>query len=154
MEKFFFRFKLTFHFKEQPPITEEQIIGMVKFQVSVELRVVVHETLGEMLELGRHRDSVQEKVWLQPLHESNEAKVGVRLLADGDQQGAGKVGHALAVAHALVVEGVGRQYVEQSGDIWISLPCEEWMLPVGPQHVLPHHVHHCFHIVGYPSLQN
>ena len=122
--------ELTFHFKEQPAIAEEQIIGVVQLEVGVELGVVVHETFREVLELGGHGNAVEQKVWFQSLHQSNKAEVSVSLLPNSDQQGAGQVRHPLTIAHTLVVEGVGGQDVEQGGDIGVALPRKEGVLPI------------------------
>ena len=48
-----------------------------------------------MLELCRHRDSVQHKVWLHPLHEGGKADVRVGLIAHCHEEGGRKVGHSL-----------------------------------------------------------
>jgi hypothetical protein len=51
-----------------------------------------------------------------------------------------------------MVEGVGGKNVEEAGHIMVPLPRVEPVLAVSTQHVLPHHVHHCLHVIGYPAL--
>ena len=60
-----------------------------------------------MLELCCHGHTIQHKVRLHPLHQGGEADIGVGLVSHGDQDGAGQVGHALAVAYTVVVQGIG-----------------------------------------------
>ncbi len=52
-----------------------------------------------------------------------------------------------------MVEGVGGEDVEEAGHVMVAFPRVESMLPVSPQHVLPHHVHHRLHVVRNPALK-
>ena len=58
----------------------------------------------------------------------------------------------LAVADAGMVEGVGGEDVEEACHIVVALARVVAVLTVSTQHVLPHHVHHCLHVVRDPSL--
>jgi hypothetical protein len=51
-----------------------------------------------------------------------------------------------------MVEGIGGKNVEEAGHIVVSLARVEPVLAVSTQHVLPHHVHHCLHVIGYTAL--
>jgi hypothetical protein len=51
-----------------------------------------------------------------------------------------------------MVEGIGGKDVEEAGHIMVPLARVEHVLAVSTQHVLPHHVHHGLHVIGYPAL--
>jgi hypothetical protein len=53
-----------------------------------------------------------------------------------------------------MVEGVGGKNVEEAGNIMVPLARVEPVLAVSTQHVLPYHVHHRLHVIGYPALNN
>lgn len=68
---------------------------IVPLEVSEELRIVVLQSGGQMLELERHGGASGGKVVLQSLHQGAEGDVGVRFTGHHEENGAGHVTHSL-----------------------------------------------------------